>query len=92
MKKILSFLKPYLRWFVLGGTLFFLLKALKDNWQQVAEINIDGRGGFFLAFALIVTIIAHLWSAVVWFYLLKKFNQPVKISWAIPIYLKTQYC
>jgi uncharacterized membrane protein YbhN (UPF0104 family) len=89
MKKILSFLKPYLRWFVLGGTLFFLAKALKDNWQQVAEISIDGRGWFYLAIALMVTIIAHLWSAVVWFYLLKKFNQPVKISWAIPIYLKT---
>ncbi|MDY6804387.1 MAG: UPF0104 family protein [Cyanobacteriota bacterium] len=89
MKKILSLLKPYLRWFVLGGTLFFLAKALKDNWQQVAEIRIDGRGGICLAIALTVTIIAHLWSSVVWFSILKEFNQPVKISWAIPVYLKT---
>ncbi|MEW5861033.1 MAG: UPF0104 family protein, partial [Cyanobacteriota bacterium] len=31
MKKIWSSLKPYLRWVILGGTLFFLAKALKDN-------------------------------------------------------------
>lgn len=89
MSKFLSLLKPYLRWFILGGTLFFLAKALKDNWQQVAAIRIDNNGWIFLAIALIVTIIAHLWSSVVWFSILKEFNQPVKITWAIPVYLKT---
>ncbi|NEP43313.1 MAG: UPF0104 family protein, partial [Okeania sp. SIO2H7] len=55
----------------------------------VADIRIDGRGGICLAIALTVTIIAHLWSAVVWFSILKEFNQPVRLRWAVPVYLKT---
>lgn len=89
MKKIMSLLKPYLRWIILGGMLFFLVTAFKDNWQQVAEIRIDSQGWMCLAIALFLTIIAHVWSSFVWFSILREFKQEVKIIWAVPVYLKT---
>ncbi|MGB3514126.1 MAG: YbhN family protein [Microcoleaceae cyanobacterium] len=89
MKKILSRLKPYLRLVILGGTLFFIAKTLKDHWQQVLEIRISDAGWASLAIAFFVTIMAHVWSGWVWFWILREFNQPVKLRWAIRVYLIT---
>lgn len=89
MKKIIGFLKPYLRWFILGGTLFFLSKALKDNWQEVVSIRIDSGDWALLSMSLGVTLLAHIWSGWVWGWILQLFNQPVNSSWAVMVYLKT---
>jgi len=89
MRKIWSDFKPYLRWVIIGGTLFFLLKALKDHASEVAAIRIDGAGWVSLAIALLVTIIAHTWSGWVWGGILNSLNQPVSMQWVIPVYLKT---
>ncbi|NEP88867.1 MAG: UPF0104 family protein [Okeania sp. SIO2C2] len=89
MKKVLSRLKPYLAWIILGVTLFFLTKTLKDQWQQVLEIRISDSGWVSLGTAFIVTIIAHLWSGWVWFWIIKEFNQSVNLRWAIRVYLLT---
>lgn len=89
MKNILSRLKPYLRWVILGGTLFFIAKTLKDHWQQVIEIRISDAGWISLAIAFFVTIMAHVWSGWVWFWILREFNQPVKLRWGIRVYLIT---
>lgn len=37
-------MKQFLRWIILGGTLFFLARALKDNWIEVTAIRIHGVG------------------------------------------------
>lgn len=89
MKKIWSSLKPYLRWVILGGTLFFLLKAFKDHWREVAGIRIDGSGWTMLAIALIITLLAHTWSGWVWTWILQMFKQPLRQGWALQVYLKT---
>lgn len=89
MKKTLSRLKPYLRWVILGGTLFFLAKALKDNWREVAAIRIDASGWAALTLALGVTLLAHIWSGWVWGWILQTFRQPVSNVWAVMVYLKT---
>ncbi|NES94480.1 MAG: UPF0104 family protein [Desertifilum sp. SIO1I2] len=89
MKKILSRLKPYLRWVILGGTLFFLAKALKDNWREVAAIRIEPAGWAALTLALGVTLLAHIWSGWVWGWILQTFKQPVSNVWAVMVYLKT---
>jgi hypothetical protein len=89
MKQIWSRLKPYLRWVILGGALFFLAKALKDRWQEVAAIRIDVAGWISLAIALSLTLIAHIWAGWVWSWILQSFKQPVKRRWAIQVYLKT---
>ncbi len=89
MKKILCHLKPYLRWMILGGTVFFLTKTLTEHWQQVLEVRISGLGGVCLAIAFFVTTLAHLWSGWVWFWIIKEFNQVVNWRWTIRVYLLT---
>ena len=65
MKQIGSSLKPYLRWVILGGVLFFLGKALNANAAEVAAIRIDNQGWIYLEIALILTIIASLLAEAV---------------------------
>lgn len=89
IKWILSRLKPYLRWIIFGGTLFFLAKVLKENAAEVAAIRIDAPGAALLAIALGVTLLAHIWSGWVWSWILQTLNQPVKGSWGVQVYLKT---
>lgn len=89
MKQLISRLKPFLRWLILGGTLFFLGKVLKDNWQQVTAIQVDGIGWACLAIALGITLFAHVCAGWVWSLILQYFKQPTHAIWAIQTYLKT---
>lgn len=89
MKKILSLVKPYLRWVILGGTLFFLAKALKEHWREVAALRIDTAGWTMLFFAFSITLLAHTWAGLVWSWILKSFKQPVRCRWVLRVYLKT---
>lgn len=89
MQHILSRLKPYLRWIILGGTLFFLITAFKNNWQEVAAIRIATLGWLTLAIALCVTLLAHIWSGWVWTWILEEFNQTVNIPQFVRVYLQT---
>lgn len=89
MKKIWSSFKPYLRWVILGGTLFFLAKAFKDHWQDVAAIRIDATGWATLFIAFLITLLAHIWAGLVWGWILQWFKQPVHYLWVLQIYLKT---
>jgi uncharacterized membrane protein YbhN (UPF0104 family) len=89
MKKIWSSLKPYLRWVIFGGTLFFLVKAFKDNWREVAAIRIDAAAWITLSIAFSITLLAHTWAGLVWGWILQSFKQPVQYRWVLPVYLKT---
>ncbi|BAY76910.1 hypothetical protein NIES25_33680 [Nostoc linckia NIES-25] len=82
-------MKQFLRWIILGGTIFFLGKALKDNWIQVTAIRIDGVGWGIMAIATAVTLMAHTWAGWVWTWVLQELNQPVPSSQFIQVYLKT---
>jgi uncharacterized membrane protein YbhN (UPF0104 family) len=82
-------MKKILRWFILGGTLFFLGKALKDNWTEVVSIHIDAAGWAILAIATGMTLLAHTWAGWVWTWVLEELNQPVPVSQFIQVYLKT---
>jgi glycosyltransferase 2 family protein len=83
----LSHLKPYLRWLILGGTLFFIASALHRHWQEVANLRIGSPG--YLAIALLVTLLAHIWSGYVWSSILRELNQPADALWGIRTYLTT---
>lgn len=89
MKKILLSLKPYLKWVVLGGTLFFLAHGLKVHWKEVAAIRLEQAGWVNLAIAYLLTLIAFTWSALVWGSILRSFHQPVKYKKILQVYLKT---
>ena len=89
LKLTVKRLKPYLRWVLLGGTIFFLAKALKDNWQEVLAIELGKSGWGYMAIALLVTLLAHIWSGWVWSWILRFFDQPVDRMWCVRVYLKT---
>lgn len=82
-------LKNALRWFIFGGTLFFLGKALKDNWLEVSSIRIDAAGWAILTIATGVTLLAHTWAGLIWTWILKELNQSVSTFEFIQVYLKT---
>ena len=63
MKRTIARLKPYLRWFIWGGVLFFLIKTFKDRYSEVANIRIDSQDWIILGLALSVTICAKTFSA-----------------------------
>ena len=89
MKSIIGAIKPYLRWFILGATVFFLVKTFKDNLKEVADINLDPQAWLFLTIALIVTLLAHVWSGWVWSWILNLFNQSLGWLRGIQVYLIT---
>lgn len=82
-------LKPYVSWVILGGTLFFVLKALKERWLEVAAIRIEATGWAVCAIALGITLLAHTWSGWVWTWLLDELAQPIPSPQFIQVYLKT---
>lgn len=82
-------MKQFLRWLILGGTLFFLATAFKDHWLEVTAIRIDGVGWAILAIATGVTLLAHIWAGWVWTWVLQELNQPVESVYFIQVYLKT---
>lgn len=82
-------MKQILRWIILGGTLFFLAKALKDHWQEVTRIHIHPVGWAILLIAIGITLLAHAWAGWVWTWVLKELNQPVNSCEFIQVYLKT---
>lgn len=81
--------KQILCWLILGGTLFFLGKALKDHWSEVMAIQIDAVGWSILAIATGVTLLAHVWGGWIWTWILQELNQPVPSAKFIQVYLKT---
>ena len=89
MKRILTQIKPYLRWFIWGGVLFYLIKTLKDRLAEVAAVRVDAHSWTLLAIALVITIAAHVWSGWVWTWILAVFKQPLTGFEGIRVYLLT---
>lgn len=82
-------MKQIFRWFVLGVTLFFLGKALKENWVEVTAIRIQPSGWAMIAIATGVTLLAHIWAGWVWTWIFQELNQSVNSTQFIQVYLKT---
>ncbi|HEY9600611.1 MAG TPA: UPF0104 family protein [Allocoleopsis sp.] len=89
MQQLGTHLKPYLRWLIFGGVLFFLGKAFKAHAAEVTAVRIHGGGWMYLAIALIVTLLAHALAGWVWSWVLQGFKYPVSSPWAIQVYLKS---
>ena len=85
----LNRLKPYLRWVILGASLFFLVTTFRVHWQEVAAIRLTAAVWGWLAIALLTTLIAHIWTGWVWGWILQDLGQPVAAGWATRTYLTT---
>ncbi|MBD2251115.1 lysylphosphatidylglycerol synthase transmembrane domain-containing protein [Nostoc parmelioides] len=82
-------LQHIFRWIILGATLIFLAKALKDNWLGVTAIRISEVGWAILAIATGITLLAHTWAGWIWTWILQDLNQLVPTTELIQVYLKT---
>ena len=89
MKQAIAVIKPYFRWFILGGTLFFLLKTLKERFAEIATVRIESTGWLMLIISLIITLLAHIWSGWVWTWILAIFQQSLGLAKGIRVYLIT---
>jgi len=96
MQSFKKILKAYLRWFILGATLFFLGATLKKHWQEVIAIRLDATALAILVIALGVTLLSHIWAAWVWTWLLKLLRADRALpegelhpAWLIQVYLRT---
>jgi len=78
-----------LRWTIVGATGFFLLQTFRDHWREVVAIQLDGGSLAYLALALGVTLLAHIWSGWVWGWILQGLQIPVSLTWAVQVYLQT---
>lgn len=89
----LSWLKPHLRWVILGLTFFFIATTLKQHWQGVMALRLRPQSLGWLAGAVVVTLGAHIWSGAVWGRLLQTILGPqgprLPRGWAIATYLRT---
>ncbi len=81
--------KSGFRWLILGAVLFFLIATFKKHALEVVSLKITVAGWSYLGLSLIVTLLAHIWSGWVWTWILREFNQPVPVFWALRIYLTT---
>jgi hypothetical protein len=84
-----SRLKPYLRWLILGATLFFLASTLKQHWEGVSTLQLRNTARFNLFLGFGVTLLAHCWTGYVWNLILKTLGQQTSGIWAMQVYLKT---
>ncbi len=84
-----KFTKSIFRWSILGAVLFFLIATFKKHALEVVSLKITGAGWSYLGLSLIVTLLAHIWSGWVWTFILREFNQPIPVFWALRIYLTT---
>jgi uncharacterized membrane protein YbhN (UPF0104 family) len=89
IQTILKRFKPYLRWFILALTLGFILHTLRANWQQVLTIQFTTYAIAKLLLALGITLLAHIWSGWVWYWIMQILQIPLQGSWAVIVYLKT---
>ena len=86
MRRYLNF---FIRWGVLGATLLFLTKTLMVHWQEVRSLELQSGAWFYAGLALGITIIAQLWSACVWGWILAAFKHSVPRRWTIVTFLKS---
>lgn len=89
LQSLIKPLRPYLRWLILGATLFFIASTVRQHWQEVKSLRITAAGWQWLAVSCMVTLSAHLWTGWVWSWILQALGQPVPRSWGMAVYLKT---
>lgn len=82
-------LKPYLRWIILGATLFFIASTLRQHWNEVKTLRITSSGWSWLILSLEITLLAHVWTGWVWSWILRALGQPAAGRWGVSVYLTT---
>lgn len=85
----MSLFKVFLRYGIIGLTGFFLLSTLVKNWQGIAQVNINSYTYFIFGISLFFNLVALIFSAVIWSWILNLFNCKLSGLKAIRVYLIT---
>jgi glycosyltransferase 2 family protein len=81
--------KPLLSPLLLCAILICLGRALYSHWREISAIQISATGWAYLTIATGVTLFAHIWTGIVWGWILRDLGQPISSIWASQAYLKT---
>jgi glycosyltransferase 2 family protein len=82
------FLQGFMRWGILGSTGIFIAKTLYDYWPEVQTLQFQPQAGVTLGCAITIAIIAQLWAAILWGWILALLQNPVPKRWAIVTFLR----
>ncbi len=85
----MKLIKKFLRWFILGLTLFFLALTLKNNWQEVTHLQISNFAWLMFGLSIILNLLAHVFSGWVWQWILNLFQIKLGVIKVICLYLIT---
>lgn len=77
-----------IRWSIFAVTLLFLTQTLLKNWQAVSRLHLQNQAWLCGGVALGVALLAHLWSAFVWGWILEALQHPVPKRWTLVVFLK----
>jgi glycosyltransferase 2 family protein len=89
LTKLVSHLKPHLRWVMLGATFFFLVATFKQNWKDVVALELSARDWMLLGLSFLGTLLAQTWAGWVWGWILQEFEPTTDRRWATRTFLKT---
>lgn len=85
----MTLVKKFIRWLILGVTLFFIISIFKNNWQEVIGVKFTNFTWLMLGLSLFLNVIAHTFSAWVWTWILAILHTNLQGLKAIKIYLIT---
>jgi hypothetical protein len=78
------------RWGIILATLIVVGKTCSDNWQEVKNLQIQEDAWIYLGFALVISLLSHCLSGILWGEIIKNFNYPVSWRWAMATFLTTE--
>jgi glycosyltransferase 2 family protein len=82
------FLQDLIRWGILAATGMFIAKTLYNHWPEIQTLQFQPQAGVALSFAIAIAIVAQLWAAILWGWILALLQNPVPKRWAIVTFLK----
>jgi uncharacterized membrane protein YbhN (UPF0104 family) len=74
---------------IIGASFFFIAQTFNNHWQEVIELKITNWGWLILGLSLLFNLIAHIFSAWVWQWILALFQLKLPTLTVIIIYLIT---
>jgi len=83
-----SLLSTLIRWIILSATFIFLLITLLKHWQEVEALRLRDQAWLYGGAALGIALLAQLWSAYVWGWILAALQQRVPRRWSMVVALK----
>lgn len=82
------YLQDFMRWGIFGTTGIIIIKTLYDRWSELQTLQLQPESSVSLGFAIAIAVLAQLWSAMLWGWILALLHSPVPKRWAIVTFLK----